>query len=47
LLDAGPLAASPVWMISMPLTSGFSTEWAKSMLTVPSLVTVNSRIVPV
>ena len=34
-------------MISMPLTSGFSVTWVKSMSTVPSLVMLNAFIVPV
>ncbi len=39
-------AGRSVRMISMPLISGFSVRWEKSMLTVPSLVMLNAFIVP-
>ena len=42
---AGPAGTSRS-MISMPLTSGFSVTWVKSMFTVPSLVIGNCFIVP-
>ena len=41
------MVAVPVWMISIPLISAFSTRPVRSRLMVPSLVTANSRIVPI